>query len=72
MRRIREAVSGSTDSWDGSRAVVADLLFFWGRRNAKPFLSEQVRCGVDMGKLAARLKPPNGPPGPLSGNPAIR
>jgi hypothetical protein len=27
MRRIREAVSGSTDSWDGSRAVVADLSF---------------------------------------------
>jgi hypothetical protein len=71
MRRIREAVSGSTDSWDGSRAVVADPFFFWGgRRNAKPFLSEQTRCGVDMGKLAARLKPPNGPPGPLSGNPA--
>ena len=69
MRRIREAVSGSTDSWDGSRAVVADLVIL-GRRNAKPFLSEQARCGVDMGKLAARLKPPNGPPGPLSGNPA--
>ena len=27
MRRICEAVSGSTDSWDGSRAVVASRLF---------------------------------------------
>ena len=35
MRRIREAVSGSADLWDGSRAVVTSRWF--GRRNAKPF-----------------------------------
>jgi hypothetical protein len=34
MRRICEAVSGSTDLWDGSRAVVGSSLKV---RNAKPF-----------------------------------
>lgn len=29
MRRIREAVSGSADLWDGSRAVVATRQFGW-------------------------------------------
>jgi hypothetical protein len=68
MRRIREAVSGSTDSWDGSRAVVARR--FSGAGETQNRIREHARFGVDMGKLAARLKPPNGPPGPLSGNPA--
>lgn len=77
MRRIREAVSGSTDLWDGSRAVVAfgsSLLPCWGwgaEVKRKTVSSEQAWFDVDMGKLAARLKPPNGPPGPLSGNPAF-
>ena len=35
MRRIREAVSGSADLRDGSRAVVTSRWF--GKRNAKPF-----------------------------------
>ena len=67
-RRIREAVSGSADLWDGSRAVVASLRL--GGVKRETVLSEQTEFGVDMGKLAARLKPPIGPPGPLSGNPA--
>jgi len=66
-RRIREAVSGSADLRDGSRAVVASP--FWGVKR-ETVLSEHAEFGVDMGKLAARLKPPIGPPGPLSGNPA--
>jgi hypothetical protein len=33
--------------------------------------SEGVRIGVDMGQLVIGLKPPNGPPDPLSGNPNL-
>jgi hypothetical protein len=51
MRRIREAVSGSADLWDGSRAVVASLRFRAVKRET--VLSEHARFGVDMGKLAA-------------------
>src|SRR6266850_3670196 len=44
-RRICEAVSGSTDVWDGSRAVVASL---WEAKR-KTVLSEHARYGVVMG-----------------------
>ena len=45
MRRICEAVSGSTDLWDGSRAVVGSSVVL-KVRNAKPFeVSTPFSCG---------------------------
>jgi len=66
-RRICEAVSGSTDSWDGSSAVVASLLL--GKRNAKPFKSEHPVEGADMGELAIPIQATKWPARFLSGNP---
>ena len=53
-RRIRKAVSGSTDLWDGSRAVVAPSLFEGAKRET--VLSEHAMYCVVMGKLAAPIE----------------
>ncbi len=65
-RRICEAVSGSTDSGDGSRAVVASLPLREVKRET--VLSEHAMRSVDKGKLAAPVKATKWPARPLSGN----
>ena len=67
-RRICEAVSGSTDSGDGSRAVVASLPLREVKRET--VLSEHAMRSVDKGKLAVLVKATKWPARPLSGNPA--
>jgi len=63
MRRICEAVSGSTDSGDGSRAVVASLQLRGVKRETVSS-EHAVRC-VDKGKLAVTAKATKWPARPL-------
>jgi hypothetical protein len=67
MRRICEAVSGSTDLWDGSRAVVGPSVEGPKRETV---LSEHTFRVVVIGKLAAPAEATKWPARPLSGNPA--
>ena len=65
-RRICEAVSGSTDSGDGSRAVVASLRLREAKRET--VLSEHAVRSVDRGKLAVPVKATKWPARPLWAN----
>ncbi len=65
-RRICEAVSGSTDLWDGSRAVVASCR----EAKRKTVSSEHALDDVDMGKLVIPVEATKWPARSLSGNPA--